>query len=284
MKRELAGLSMTVWLACAFAACGDSGTTGSSGSGGTSGASMTGTSGGSAGSGGSATTGGGGPTGGTGGVIGAGGSAGVAGSSSGGSTGAGGAIGSAGSPGDGGSVGSVTCDQIPALVAAYKAAHPGNGGKDWDINAKTPAEIAADPAAQKLLSICGPDQRPVIPQIAWEYGGADHPWINPAASAVVYCVYVPVKPNTTHWAYVAAMDHVTADVYVKCPDQNPCKDRQGADQVMACLGDPTNIEILVDTVNMNDGVDVGLALANASTDLNLILPDGTTKVHMYTGL
>src|SRR5262245_3745175 len=143
MKRELACLSMTAWLACAFAACGDSGTTGSSGSGGTSaatggasGASMTETSGGSAGSGGSATTGGGGPTGGT-----------------------GGAIGTGGSPGDGGSVGSVICDQIPGLVAAYKAAHPGNGGKDWDINAKTPAEIAADPAAQKLLSICGPDQR-----------------------------------------------------------------------------------------------------------------------------
>ena len=78
-------------------------------------------------------------------------------------------------------------------------------------------------------------------------------------------------------------DHVTADVYVLFPDQNPCKDKLGADQVMACLGDPTNIEILVDTASLNDGTDVGLSLAEASTDLNLILPDGT-RVHLYTGL
>jgi len=38
-----------------------------------------------------------------------------------------------------------------------------SGGEDWDINAKTPAQIAADPAAQRLLSLCGKDERPVIP-------------------------------------------------------------------------------------------------------------------------
>ena len=176
-----------------------------------------------------------------------------------------------------------TCDQIQGWAEAYKAAHPGNGGKDWDINAKTPAQIAGDPAAQQLLSICGKDQRPVIPILAWEYGGMDHSWINPQASAVAYCVYIPVKPNSGNWQYDAAADHVTADVYVLCPDTNPCKNQQGANQVMACLGDPTNIEILVDTASLNDGVDVGLALANASTDLNLILPDGS-KVHLFTGL
>jgi hypothetical protein len=207
---------------------------------------------------------------------------------SGGGSGTGGAPVDAGSAGGGGgsmvtdgSTGPAICDQIEGWAQAYKAAHPGNGGKDWDINAKTPAQIAADPAAQQLLSICGQDQRPVIPLLAWEYGGADHPWINPQASAVAYCVYIPVKPSSSHWQYDSASDHVTADVYVTCPEQNPCKNQQGANQILACLGDPTNIEILVDTASLNDGVDVGLALSNASTDLNLILPDGT-KVHLHT--
>ncbi len=175
------------------------------------------------------------------------------------------------------------CDQVPALVASYKAQNPGNGGKDWDINAKKDAEIAADPAAQEILAWCGPDQRPVIPEIAWEYGGADHPWINPESSASIYCVYIPVSPDSANWQYDAVADHVTADVYLKCPEQNPCKDEQGPDRVLKCLGDQSNIEILVDTASRNDGQDVGLSLANASTDLNLILSDGS-KVHLYTGL
>ena len=76
-----------------------------------------------------------------------------------------------GAQGRGGSAPSPTFDQVKGWVEAYQAAHPGNGGKDWDINAKSPAQIAADPTAQQLLSICGPDQRPVIPLLAWEYGG-----------------------------------------------------------------------------------------------------------------
>ena len=42
------------------------------------------------------------------------------------------------------------------------------------------------------------------------------------------------------------------------------------------------IEILVDTASLHDGADAGLELSEASTDLNLILPDGN-KVHLYTG-
>jgi len=189
----------------------------------------------------------------------------------------------AGSAIDGGSSMAPPCDQVAGLVAAYKAAHPGNGGKDWDINAKTPSEIAADPAAQQLLSLCGKDQLPVIPLLAWEYGGADHQWIHPEASALVYCVYIPVKNPTANWKYEAGPDHVTADVYVKCPDQNPCKNEQGANQVASCIGDMTNFEILVDTASIHDGSDVGLSLGNASTDLNLILGNGT-KVHLYSNL
>jgi hypothetical protein len=185
-----------------------------------------------------------------------------------------------GGSGDGGSL---TADEARALIEAYKAAHPGNGGKDWDINAKTPAEIASDPDAQRLLGLCGDEQRPVIPLLAWEYGGADHQWINPQASALVYCVYVPVSPSSAHWQYDAVADHVTADVHVLFPDENPCKDQQGKDQVMACLGDPSNIEILVDTASLNDGADAGLALANASTDLYLIQADGT-RVFLHAGL
>ena len=52
---------------------------------------------------------------------------------------------------------------------------------------------------------------------------------------------------------------------------------------MACLGDASNIEIIVDTASLHDGADVGLDVSNASTDLYLILPDGT-RTHMYTGL
>src|SRR6185436_14804182 len=121
------------------------------------------------------------------------------------------------------------------------------------------------------------------PQMAWEYGGNDHPWGLPEASALFYCVYIPVNPNSPNWQYDPAMDHVTADVYIGCPDQNPCKGEVGAEQVMSCLGDQSNIEILVDTASLNDGMDAGLQLSEASTDLNLILAD-MTKVHLYTGL
>ena len=170
---------------------------------------------------------------------------------------------------------SATFDQVKEWAEAYKAAHPGRRGKDWGINSKSPGEIAADAAAQQLLSICGPDQRPVIPLLAWEYGGADHRWMNPGASALVYCVYTPVKKPSPHWQHDAAKDRVIADVYVKFPDQNPCKDKKGKSLVAACIGNTSNFEILVDTASLNDGGDVGLNLSEASTELKLILSDGT---------
>ena len=119
------------------------------------------------------------------------------------------------------------------------------------------------------------DQRPVIPVLAWEYGGFDHRWLNPGASALVYCVHTPVKKPSPNWHYDTAKDHIVADVYVKFPDQNPCKDRRGRDQVAACIGHTSNFEILVDTASLNDGGDVGLKLSEASTELKLILSDGT---------
>jgi len=198
-----------------------------------------------------------------------------------GAKGAAGAAGGGGTAGTGGSSGgSPTYDEVKAWVDAYKAGHPGRGGKDWDVTMKTPAELAADPDAQRLRSLCGKDQLPVIPSIAWEYGGSDHQWINPAASALVYCVYIPVNPGTSHWNFDAATGDTTADMYVLFPDRNPCKDKPGADQVMACLGDPSNIEILVDTININDGHDVGLELSVTPTDVMLIQPDGT-KILLY---
>ena len=183
--------------------------------------------------------------------------------------------------GTGSNTSSPTFDQVKRWVEAYQAAHPGNGGQDWDINAKSPAQIAADPAAQQLLSICGPQQRPVIPLLAWEYGGNDHRWTNAGASALVYCVYIPVEKPSSNWQFVKG--RITADVYVKFPDQNPCKDRKGRDQVAACVGDASNFEILVDTASLNDGNDVGLKLSEASTELRLILVDGS-KVRLAIDL
>jgi hypothetical protein len=165
--------------------------------------------------------------------------------------------------------------QVKTWVEAYKLAHPGNGGKDWDINAKTPAQLASDRAAARLMSICGAHQRPVIPMLAWEYGGVDHQWINPSASALVYCVYTPTRNATSHWGYDAAATRVTADVYVKYPDQNPCRTMTGRDQVAGCMGNVTNFEILVDTASLHDGADSGFALASASTELRLIMPHGS---------
>jgi hypothetical protein len=224
------------------------------------------------------------------GAAGTGGTAGTTGAA--GATGTGGAAGppgTGGAAGTGGAVGTLSADQVMARAAAYKAAHPGNGGKDWDIiaccgsGAPSPAALAADPAAQELRSICGKDQLPVIPTIAWEYGGSDHAWIDPGAAAVAYCVYLPVKPSTPHWSYDVAADHVTADVYVKFPDQNPCKGQTGADQVLKCLGDPTNVDILIDTASYHDGADVGYDVSNASTDLMLVMPDGT-RIPLFHGL
>ncbi|HEY8145091.1 MAG TPA: hypothetical protein VIG06_20565 [Kofleriaceae bacterium] len=173
-------------------------------------------------------------------------------------------------------------DQVVGWIEDYKAEHPGNGGKDWDINAKTPEEIAGDPDAQQLLALCGDYQelRPVIPLLAWEYGGADHQWIAPAESALVYCVYIPIAPSTENWAWDEGADHVTAYTYVLFPEHNPCRDEVGADTVATCIGDPTNFEILVDIASLNDGADAGLALAEASTELRLIMPDGA-RVHLH---
>src|SRR6185295_1538036 len=101
-------------------------------------------------------------------------------------------------------------DEVRAQVAAYRKAHTGNGGKQWDINAKTAGEIANDPAAQKLRALCGKDQRPVIPWLAWEYGGNDHQWIHPEKSPLVYCVYIPARKTTEYWKYDKGKDHVIA--------------------------------------------------------------------------
>jgi hypothetical protein len=170
-------------------------------------------------------------------------------------------------------------NQVRAQVAAYRKAHTGNGGKSWDINAKTANEVANDPAARNLLALCGKDQRPVIPWLAWEYGGNDHQWIHPEKSALVYCVYTPVKKSTAdwsaHWKYSAAKNHVTADLYVRFPEENPCRDMAGMERVDACIGDYSNYEILVDTISLHDGHDANLELADASTALWLILPDRT---------
>jgi hypothetical protein len=183
----------------------------------------------------------------------------------------------------------LTADQVRQWAEAYRKAHPGNGGKDRDIigccdgASRTPAALAADSAAQQLRAICGMDQLPVIPLLAWEYGGGDHPWISPEASALVYCVHVPTRTPSPGWQYDPARRRVTADVRLLFPDQNPCRAKAGPAQVLDCLGDPSNLEILVDTASYHDGVDVGLALSEASTDLNLLLPDGS-KVHLVTGL
>lgn len=89
-----------------------------------------------------------------------------------------------------------------------------------------------------------------------------------------------MKDASPNWLYDAAEDHVTADVYVKFPDHNPCKNRSGAQQVTACIEDLTNFEILVDTASINDGRHVGLSLASVSTTLRLILPD-TAKLRLW---
>jgi hypothetical protein len=168
---------------------------------------------------------------------------------------------------------SVPYERVHDQVLAYRKAHPGNGGKDWDINTRSAAQLASDPEARQLRGLCGNDQRPVIPWLAWEYGGNDHQWIHPERSALVYCVYIPVRQTTEHWKYDKGKDHVTADLYVRFPEQNPCRDKVGSEQVDACIGDYTNYEILVDTVNLNDGHDAKLELAEASTALWLVLPD-----------
>lgn len=275
------GLCLKIAGLLALAGCSsDSGASGGASGGG--GDLASGTGGTSGSTGGTTSTGGGTASGGT--MTGTGGTqsgTGAATSTGGTTTGSGGTISTGGTvTGTGGAATSATYEEVQGWIDAYAAAHPGQAG---DINAKTADQIAADPAAQQLLSLCGANQRPVIPKLAWEYGGSDHAWINPDASALVYCVYIPVNPSTDNWAYDPVADHVTADMYVLFPDQNPCKDEVGANQVMNCLGDASNIEILVDTASLNDGMDVGLDVSNASTEMRLILPDGS-KVHMYDGL
>jgi hypothetical protein len=52
---------------------------------------------------------------------------------------------------------------------------------------------------------------------------------------------------------------------------------------MACLGHPSNIEILVDTASLDDGARAGLSVGSASTQLQLVEPGGMT-IPLYLGL
>jgi hypothetical protein len=161
--------------------------------------------------------------------------------------------------------------KVRKWVYSYRRAHPGKSG---DINGVGPA----DATGRRLLAVCGSKQRPVIPLLAWEYGGHDHAWIHPRRSALVYCVYTPVKPSTSNWRYTHG--RVTADVYVLFPAHNPCRDKQGAAIVLACLGDRSNSEVLVDMASRHDGHDVGRELSEASTTLRLVLPGTNKKVRL----
>jgi len=92
-------------------------------------------------------------------------------------------------------------EEVKGWITAYKAAHPGNGGKDWDINKKKPAEIAADPATQQLMSLCGNDQRPVIPLIAWEYNGDLYAYLTgPGGFAVLLNRVGVSSTNSSGWS------------------------------------------------------------------------------------
>ena len=164
--------------------------------------------------------------------------------------------------------------QVKQWIAEYKAAHPGNGGKDWDINAKSAEEIAAEPDTRRLCSLCGPDQRPVIPELAWEYGGSDHPWRHPKAAALVYCVYTPVAKPSAHWRFDEALSRVVADVYVLFPAQDPCAGKSAKEHAAKCMGGFGNLEIFADTATLNDGADAGLEVSETATELRLIMPDG----------
>jgi hypothetical protein len=172
---------------------------------------------------------------------------------------------------------------VVGWVADFKASHSGNGGRDWDILAMSEEELAADPDAARLMALCGPGQVPVIPQIAWEYGGSDHQWIDPDASPLVFCVYVPADPGTTHWSYDAGIDRVSADSWLLFPAGDPCADQDGVESVTGCIGAASNYEILVDTASLHDGHDVGLELSEAATDLYLLLRTGE-RVHLTTDI
>lgn len=165
-------------------------------------------------------------------------------------------------------------DQVKRWIAEYKASHSGRGGKDWDINAKSPDEIASEPDTRRLCSLCGSDRRPVIPQLAWEYGGSDHRWENPSRAPLVYCVYTPVAKPTSHWRYDPASRRVVADVYVLFPERDPCAGKTAKHHVATCIGGFGNLEILGDTASLHDGEDAGLSLAEAETELRLVLPNG----------
>ena len=165
-------------------------------------------------------------------------------------------------------------EQVRRWVAAYKAAHSSHGGKDWDINQRSADEVAREPDTRRLLSLCGARQRPVIPQIAWEYGGSDHRWRNPEKAALVYCVYTPVAEPSEHWRFDRTANKVVADVYVLFPRRNPCAGRPAEEQAARCIGGFANLEILADIASLHDGQQVGLSLGSAATELRWIQPGG----------
>ena len=164
--------------------------------------------------------------------------------------------------------------QVRQWIAEYKAAHPGRDGKDWDINAKTQEEITSEPDTRRLCELCGPDRRPVIPELAWEYGGSDHRWEDPQNAPLVYCVYAPIAKSSPHWRYDAARRLVVAHVYVLFPEHDPCANKSAEEHVKACIGGFGNLEILSDTATWRDGRDVGRSLAETQTELRLRMPSG----------
>lgn len=113
--------------------------------------------------------------------------------------------------------------------------------------------------------------------------GFDHPWIGPELSPLVFCLYIPVVPGTVHGSYDVGTERVTADSWLLFPAGDPCADSDGVESVTGCIGASSNYEILVDTASFRDGLDVGLELSEASTELDLWLRTGE-RVHLTTSL
>ena len=169
-----------------------------------------------------------------------------------------------------------TYAQVKQWISQYKRGHPGRGGKDWDIHTKTAKQLASEPDTRRLCELCGPDRRPVIPELAWEYGGSDHAWESPEKAALVYCVYTPVARASPNWQFDEAKQRVTALVYILFPEQDPCAGKSAEQHAALCIGGHGNLEILGDTASMSREPGFSRSLDEASTELRLRLPGGKT--------
>jgi len=148
-----------------------------------------------------------------------------------------------------------------------------------DIVAKTPAQVAADPDAAKLLALCPSDQRPIIPFLAWSTAA----WTTRGSTGGFGARLLRLHPGQSRDRAL----ELRCDERQRHGGRLREVPRAKSVQRQSGRGAGRRVHRRCDELrnprrHREPSRRRGrrLSLANSTTELKLVLPD-TTKVHLY---